>query len=863
MFVERHEYVVEFEKYARLITENYGIEIRFDGTEAKTDGNTIYLPNVEGMEEDEVEFLYCIVLHEVGHIRHTDFDEKLFAQIKTHDHFGIINSIEDARIENAMMKDFDGADAIFDDLYNRYACSDKYMKRVFKADTKQTGLWYNFCILVHDYLLDIPTNHKIVKGKHKAEAQKMFGQVLDKLDNAVLRNTKDVFKLGTELYDFFYANSEDKSEKITIAEDKKKIEEAKKKIEELKKQLLDMMEKHKAIRKTNRELRKEKKQLLEDRDKFYEEHKDVLTKADKDTCRANDYLYDRRYLEEAKNDLHKAQVNQLKKAQQINKQKDLLKRMDEQMENLKDKIARARNQETKQKYEDQLQKKYDRQERLEERIQNNEERYQNYKEDEKWAKQCRDDHQEAVDKQDGNLTDEQLKQMAKESQQTASPIRNEMHEKFDKKIGDLQEQIRNNNRQIKQEVQQQVPKTMGEMNKVGKEMDKAGLGEECGLSPQFDEDSEWTDGDQVQKEFDKKATQQTGQPVANGMSPFGSNVREILTHLEKGNENLNHIDLSEIFKAKNKVSRLDQLNDAESEINNTRIADDVDTYKSTRRHIPLTTDYDVVREEVAGKNVEAPKIKKEKAKEIAGLTAVLKAKFRFKKKHKFRGNQEEGSLDPRDVWRIPKGLGTQIFEQVEKKFENKVQVSVALDISGSMDKDMTEYGKKIREFAVVFDEALTNSHVKHEVIGYGAPVCGQMASKSASPTFNRTKNNLETVVYRNIKGRACLDNIEPKCWDNVDGESLRVMAKRMMKNRAKKKVFFILTDGKPFTADADLGVLDQDLRNTLIWLKKNDIEVYAFGFNDQGKEFYGDHYHKIEDFNSVSRFLKDKLTMVK
>ena len=78
-----------FNKYAKFISDQFGVTVVLDGTKACTNGKTIYLPSLSAMNQEEIEFLYCVLLHEVGHVRHTPFSPELFQGIKTQDHFHI------------------------------------------------------------------------------------------------------------------------------------------------------------------------------------------------------------------------------------------------------------------------------------------------------------------------------------------------------------------------------------------------------------------------------------------------------------------------------------------------------------------------------------------------------------------------------------------------------------------------------------------------------------------------------------------------------------------------------------------------------------------------------------------------------
>lgn len=74
-------------------------------------------------------------------------------------------------------------------------------------------------------------------------------------------------------------------------------------------------------------------------------------------------------------------------------------------------------------------------------------------------------------------------------------------------------------------------------------------------------------------------------------------------------------------------------------------------------------------------------------------------------------------------------------------------------------------------------------HVKHEIIGYHAPICQEMRASNASSIYTRRSNNLETVVFKEVsqKDKSGILNIIPQMTDNSDGESLRIAIKRLKK----------------------------------------------------------------------------------
>ena len=101
-----YQTVLDFEKYAKFLSKNFDITIQFESVKAETDGKVIYLPRLENFTTKEISMLYGILLHEIGHILFSSFDEKYFLALKTEDHAHLANSIEDARIENLLIKRF-------------------------------------------------------------------------------------------------------------------------------------------------------------------------------------------------------------------------------------------------------------------------------------------------------------------------------------------------------------------------------------------------------------------------------------------------------------------------------------------------------------------------------------------------------------------------------------------------------------------------------------------------------------------------------------------------------------------------------------------------------------------------------------
>ncbi|WDP91073.1 MAG: hypothetical protein HUN04_15765 [Desulfobacter sp.] len=93
---------------AAVLGDKYGVKVSIGGSDAFTDGNTIYLPGLP-MDSDEqlIGLARGYIDHESAHIRDTDFDEVKKANL-TPLEMNIWNCIEDWRVEEKLASIFPG-----------------------------------------------------------------------------------------------------------------------------------------------------------------------------------------------------------------------------------------------------------------------------------------------------------------------------------------------------------------------------------------------------------------------------------------------------------------------------------------------------------------------------------------------------------------------------------------------------------------------------------------------------------------------------------------------------------------------------------------------------------------------------------
>lgn len=99
------------ERLGRIMARQYHINVKFDGGNPRTNGDTIYLPRIENLTRELYNNLSSFLDHEVGHCKFTEFGQ--LAKTDSRFHSEMLNATEDSRIENEMIREFPGTESTF------------------------------------------------------------------------------------------------------------------------------------------------------------------------------------------------------------------------------------------------------------------------------------------------------------------------------------------------------------------------------------------------------------------------------------------------------------------------------------------------------------------------------------------------------------------------------------------------------------------------------------------------------------------------------------------------------------------------------------------------------------------------------
>ena len=866
--------IESFTKYARTISEKFGVAVVLDGTEAHTDGKVITLPNMGSLDEDELDFMYGILLHEVGHIRHSVFTEESFGRLKTEAHFIIANALEDGRIENKMMDEFNGAVDIFTDLYNKFAANPNFMERCFGFKPEDMSEFYALTAHLHYTLLDIPiklTMEQVIgkKGLKKLNGIKVLPEIDKLLAQAKIDNDDDVFELSVKIYDLYFSGKTKDKSKVNQTQPRREvIEESEKTIKSLQEELKAKDEKLQPLRDKIKELRKELKDTRATRkpyDKKLDKIDHELEKNGGKLDLFNNEDYHKRQIEYAEETKDKLKKKIDSKDTAIERSEKRQEKIGERLDKAKDKLNSKKSRATKEEIE-QMEKDIEAIEKVMAKAQKQgdnhsrikkdyEERIKAHDKNSDWAREQIDKIHEKQQK----ITDtkDELKEHQKELYDERKPI-GEKHEEISDEMQEIRDELKDLVTEFKKAQSKELLDSTEKLQQLQDLCDKMGL--PANVSPKFEPIPGWDEANDAQKTFDKTATAQKGQPIVNG-GVGATDIRDVLIMMDKGESELKAIDLAEIFKKENSISRLESYNDT-SQVKNTSNTPNNGNIKreGVNKHIPMTTTFDVVAKKTRSNSSKLLKLKSENKGLIRKVKEIFRNRLRYNKKIRFKGDKEEGLLDTRTIWRMASDTGDDFYETPKALKVNQVACSIMLDVSGSMEK-IENQEEMLKGIAMLLSEGMNESFIRHEICGFHAPVCDDIRAMGGAKVFNRTSNNLETVLYKGFTDRknTGLNNVEINCTDNSDGESLLVIGGRLLRERARRKVLFLVADGRPYLSGSDIELLDKDLQDAMVYLERKGVEIHVLSHNKEAEKMYGKRFFLIEKLEDVVKFCDERI----
>ncbi len=238
--------------------------------------------------------------------------------------------------------------------------------------------------------------------------------------------------------------------------------------------------------------------------------------------------------------------------------------------------------------------------------------------------------------------------------------------------------------------------------------------------------------------------------------------------------------------------------------------------------------------------------------QIAALRSRLRQHLLSVGRGRLIQDVEDGTLSTRNLHRFLTTQDSRVFQTTVKGRTRKVAVELMVDCSGSMEGDKIV---QARRAAVAMVEALRGlPGVEVEVVGFQARrhIFGQ------TEAFGRQVSTLTHLLAKPFKHPSAAGIMALDADDhNTDGETLRLVARRLLSMRTDRRIILVISDGKPVGVDGVLNGLpaaEADLRAAVEAVKRAGIEIFAIGVQSQEVAKFYPRYaciRKAEDLTGV------------
>jgi len=235
-----------------------------------------------------------------------------------------------------------------------------------------------------------------------------------------------------------------------------------------------------------------------------------------------------------------------------------------------------------------------------------------------------------------------------------------------------------------------------------------------------------------------------------------------------------------------------------------------------------------------------------------GKVNVLAQKLRlelFATKMLFDRYKDRGRLDQRRLHVLGMGTSTDVFMKRTEQPELDTAITLLVDGSGSMEDQ-----SKIRlaaQIAYLLSSTLETINIPHEVLSFTTKQYNVQEY-----TYDRTRP-LVHFIHKSFATRLnhsieAMNRIGGAQDCNVDGESVLWAAARLASRKEKRKVLFVLSDGKPNSnRDSEKFKVWQHLKEVVRMVSRHGIECVGIGIlTADVREFYP-HCVVVEDINDL------------
>lgn len=249
-------------------------------------------------------------------------------------------------------------------------------------------------------------------------------------------------------------------------------------------------------------------------------------------------------------------------------------------------------------------------------------------------------------------------------------------------------------------------------------------------------------------------------------------------------------------------------------------------------------------------------------KNAGGMANKLRTKLQILSRSRTKYGTKSGKLHANALHRIciPDGgeYSERIFKRKENALDLDVAVTVLMDMSGSMSGGKYEHAALA---TTLLNESLgTVLRVPLELLGFTE----SYASDKRSGGYVYKTHMVVLKNFNNPMPRQQLVNALGACekilCENTDGEAILFAHDRLLRQRAKRKVLFVLSDGAPCGGRAK-GSISTFTRHVIEHIQqRSPVEIYGIGLLDDSVTHYYKESAVINNVNEIESKLVSVIT---
>lgn len=204
-----------------------------------------------------------------------------------------------------------------------------------------------------------------------------------------------------------------------------------------------------------------------------------------------------------------------------------------------------------------------------------------------------------------------------------------------------------------------------------------------------------------------------------------------------------------------------------------------------------------------------------RSKMSSTLSTKVRNVLKVHSQARYQGGKSRGKINKRALARISTGYD-RVWRSKEIRDVLDTCVTVLVDSSGSMSGSKYSHATAA---ALMMNECLSKLAVPHEIIGfsYGWDDNDAYMHKRMS----------EVVDPDELMGRMLSSEVRMNC--NSDGDSINHAHDRLIRNKQKRKILIVLSDGSPA---GQAGSQEYTVRVVKEIEQKSPVEIYGIGIED-------------------------------